>query len=218
VREEVIDEAIRAAYERLRFSEDEELYLEAELSGLTSQWRRYAEESRTEARLRIGRIQARLERLTDAYLDGTLEQDLFESKKRSLLEKKKELEESQAKAADGGAYFAEVREVLELANSALQSYETADQEEKRDLLRITTSNFTANGEYGFVELRQPFLTISDRHSVPSSVQALTNPRSLRSLPSAEGNHTDRRREYLGDMFMQLLGYIKTHPGTSAKTV
>lgn len=86
-----------------------------------------------------------------------------------------------------------VREVLELAHDAQRSYDLGEQHEKRDLLKITTSNLTANGREASIELSEPFALIANRHSVPSSLQSLIIPRSLHFLPDPAEREDDPER-------------------------
>lgn len=90
-REEVIEEALRSVYSRMHFTDLEKDYLDEMLERVKRAWRRTDEERRSQARLELGKIRQRINKLTDAYLDGTLEQELFEDRKLSLLEEKKVL-------------------------------------------------------------------------------------------------------------------------------
>jgi DNA invertase Pin-like site-specific DNA recombinase len=169
VREEVIGEAIRAALLRLHFTDLERSHLDGHIADLTRHWKRHAEDARAGARLRIGKLAGKLEKLTDAFLDGVIEQELFENRKAAILAKKREAQQAVERTGDDARPVVErLRKLLELADTALRTYETADHEEKRQLLRITTSNLEANRRKGFVELSKPFSLIADRHAVPDS--------------------------------------------------
>jgi site-specific DNA recombinase len=134
VREEVVDEAIRDAFEPLRFAEDEkQILLEVfeEVRGdLLRQW-----DAETNAlRLRKSQIRERMDRLTDAYLDQVIDKESFESRKSSLLMEEKALEENLGQPKQ--AIAERLSKFLELAMNAPVLYETAIPEEKRELLHV----------------------------------------------------------------------------------
>lgn len=194
VREEVIEEAIRSALRPLRFNDLERTYLDHGLEDLTRHWSRYTTEARGAAQLRVGKIKVKLEKLTDAFLDGIVEEELFQERRTALLVQRRKAEAALEGMGDSAEpVVEELRKVLELADNALLSYERADLAEKRDLLQITTSNLEANRKKGFVKLSRPFSLIADRHAVQSSAQALTIPRSLHFLPNPAESEDDPDR-------------------------
>src|SRR5439155_13782364 len=91
--------------------------------------------------LNFNQLKDRLTRLTDAYLDRTIEKDIFDGRKTTLLleikgaeEKLREWKEETTSVPD------RVAEFLELAGNVYLDYQMALPAEKRDLLKVVTSN------------------------------------------------------------------------------
>lgn len=161
-----VDRGVRDALEPLRFSEDERHYLKGRLRALEKSKGGATAEKRRTARATLARIDERLMRLTDAFVDGDLEKDLFERRKKKLLLEKRDAEElldaekrGKQKERDTCALY------LELATSALQSFEDGDLLEKRELLRELTSNWIIEEKNVFVELASPYREVAERSAV-----------------------------------------------------
>ena len=116
--------------------------------------------------MRLQKLNERLDRLTDAYLDGEIDKDIFQRRKESLLAEKAELEETAKQPAnhDGSPHDA-IANTLELASSALNNYRMGTPDEKRELLKIVCSNRTVSGKNVAVELSQPFHQLANRPAV-----------------------------------------------------
>jgi len=99
-------------------------------------------------------MQNRLTRLTDAYIDRVIEKDLFEERKGALLMERKVVEEQLATPVE--PVPARLQKFLELAGDAYLLYKTALPEEKRDFLKIVTSNRQASGKNVEITLAAPF--------------------------------------------------------------
>jgi hypothetical protein len=149
--------------QKLDFSEEERMYLTAEVSRLRGDWEANHEALSTSLRLRLAQNQDRLRRLTDAYIDRMIDKELFEERKEALLFERREIEESLAASAETQTGFAaRLGEILELAANASLRYEMAEPDEKRDLLKLLTSNRTVECKtLGFM-LSPPFDEIAKR--------------------------------------------------------
>ena len=91
----------------------------------------------------IASVQTRLTRLIDALLDGTLDKESFEMRKRLLFEEEQSLKDSlQAGSPDSVTFQARLTELFELACTAQQSYRLASPELKREMALRLTSNRT----------------------------------------------------------------------------
>jgi len=163
IREEAINGIILSRLRPLQFSPQERDYLSARLVALKGQWRDDSNEQRETLDLRIRRITERLTRLTDAYIDGDLEKRLFEERKAMLLEERRGLEDTllgrdnkKHQTPDRLAKF------LELAGDAYLGYKTGDLAEKREFLRIVTSNRTLTGKSLDISLVPPFRQVAER--------------------------------------------------------
>ena len=178
VREEVAESEIRANLTLLRFDEEERAYFKNKLSEMQAEWpaRQEAEKKRVE--LQLGQIEARLNRLTDAFLDGTIDKAIFDQRKASLLQEKGSAQEAASNLAhEKPGAENHISKYLELAASALLSYDSAFPHEKRDLLRSLTSNLEVVGKNVVVKLLFPFDEVANRNKFTYSAPQRDVPRT-----------------------------------------
>ncbi len=101
----------------------------------------------------------RLARLIDAYVDGAVDKESFELRKRALLEDQLRLEEQVgASPKDESVLRQNLIEAFELACTAQHSYRMASVPSKRDLVIRLSSNRLVAGKEAFVE---PFFPLSN---------------------------------------------------------
>jgi site-specific DNA recombinase len=93
VREEVLEEAITSVLEAICFTDKEQEKLNAYALGLLEQHERREGEAREVWKFQLGALEARENRLVDAYLEGALDRDNFEKRKKTLLFEKRDLED-----------------------------------------------------------------------------------------------------------------------------
>lgn len=99
------------------------------------------EKVRRGLQLNLERTNERLLRLTDAFLDGVLDQKTFETRKNALLLDQKENEGKLCLFDKSELHIVEnMAEYIELIKNAYSLYGLAEPHEKRELLKIFTSN------------------------------------------------------------------------------
>jgi DNA invertase Pin-like site-specific DNA recombinase len=163
VREEVVEAAVRQTLAPLQFADDERAYLKSKIPSLRDLWESERESVLNASRLKVRSLQDRLNRLTDAYIDGTIEKDLFERRKTTLLIDQKGVEEQLAALeANGQSVPDRLQEFLELAGSASLLYQMSLDDEKRDLLEIATSNRRVQAKNVDFVLAPPFRDVANR--------------------------------------------------------
>lgn len=182
IREEAVEEAILNAIRPLAFSDDEKAYLADAAARLKASWIREQDDRSAALSLRLTKMNERMERLTDAYLDRVLEKELFENRKAALLMERKEVQEAMASfTASEGAGPDRMQEFLELAGSAYLLYQTAILEEKRDLIRTLTSNRQVVEKNVEITLAEPFRSIAERHDSSNGAPCWDIPRTISQL-------------------------------------
>jgi len=197
VREEAVEEAMEQVFRTLEFTEKEKEYLAQRIGHLGEESKRKEETQGNALTLLLAQIHDRLTKLTDAYLDGVLEKELLIQRKTALLMEKRDLEERIAQVRVGTqALSHRLAEYLELAGSVYQSYKTALPEEKRDLVRIVTSNRTVLARNVDIMLAEPFRRMADRTKTSNCGAYRDTPRTLDQLLQglwrwAEANPTAR---------------------------
>jgi DNA invertase Pin-like site-specific DNA recombinase len=188
IREEVVDEAVRKELRRIALSDEERAFLlqriEERRAGAAEKW----EEEREIWRMRLGQIEAQLNRLIDAYLDGTLNKQLLEDRKAKLHFEKRELEEKLSlPATQTEERLDRFREMVELANSAWLSYETPNSDRRRHLVQLMMSNRVVTCGNASVELLFPFASLAERSRNTSSDLQRAERRSGTILPEPAGS-------------------------------
>jgi hypothetical protein len=127
LREEVIHQAFIDAFLPLSLSPDERKYLEAALPRFKNDWASQKEIELSARQLRLTQLDDRVGRLTDAYIDGALEKELFEARKTTLLMERKEVQEQIAVLnTPDRSVPDQLEKYLEGASSAYSCYERGD--------------------------------------------------------------------------------------------
>ena len=149
---------------------------------MKTEWGKQSEDENTALNLRLSQLTARLNRLTDAFLDAAIDKAMFEERKAALLAERKGLEETTAllKVNKQGVP-GEMEKFLELAGSALLSYETALPDEKRSLVRNLTSNRALNGKNLDLKLSIPYDEVANRFKYSNGGPYRTIPRTIDEL-------------------------------------
>lgn len=163
IREEVIDAANREALLPLRLQEREMRYLENELHRRDFNWQQENQALVTEIELEISKVKERLNNLTDAYLDGALEKEMFEERKTALIIKRRDLEDKLLITTQKDFSLPKrLQYFFELTKTAYLTYESGSLDQKRRLLEKITSNRVVNCKTVEITLAFPFSEIAAR--------------------------------------------------------
>ena len=162
VRQEAVNKAVDGSLKPLQFSGDEKNVLVREAEGLGATWEdaRKVEERRLTARHDV--MINKLARLTDAYVEGVLEIELFMERKKALLVERLKVEALLKKSKSEGVKSNRLADFIQLAGSAYLSYKMAEDEEKQDLLKNICSNRWVDGKNVIIELHLPFAEVANR--------------------------------------------------------
>jgi site-specific DNA recombinase len=141
VREETVQDGIRTFLKSISIGEREHAYLSERLSSQRNDLIKAQETALQAACLALDLLKSRVTRLTDAYLDGSIDKDTFEERKASLLADRTGMEEKIAQMNDNDEGISrDIAEIFELVQDAEFQYEMASPEEKREMLLLMTSN------------------------------------------------------------------------------
>jgi hypothetical protein len=174
----VIDASIRSQLAPLHLLEDEAAELKEKMVALAADDLKSGKEQLRVVTLQLENVSGRLGRLTDAYLDGVVERELFEEKKLALLKERKALEERRHQISVGETPIVDrLNEYLELLNSLSLSYEMANPTEKRRLLKSVTSDLRGEGKNVIVKLKSPFREVANLRTVPTGGPLQDTPRT-----------------------------------------
>lgn len=143
----------------------------------------------------LAALEDRLRRLTDAYLDGSIDKDAYSERRTSLLMERTGLRERQANDREE-PFWETVLRRFERGNVALQGYLAAKDTEKRELLKSIGSNYVADGKSLEFPMAFPFEIIrnwsAEQCGEPYRHQVRT--KRMRSLIAAIEQDYSRSRE------------------------
>jgi site-specific DNA recombinase len=141
IREEAVRASVEENLAKLTFSDREKSYLAMRIQELKENWVSEKEQQLSNLNVKLQQVTERLNRLTDAFLDGTIEKELYEERKAALLFEKRAIEDQLNDVKSGKASLPEtLQKFIELAGDAFSLYQTAIAEKKRRLLKTVTSN------------------------------------------------------------------------------
>jgi DNA invertase Pin-like site-specific DNA recombinase len=163
IREEQVEKEFVSILKRLRFSDEENSLLEDILSRQENEAEGFIETTKQTLSLQMEKCRRRLLNLTDAFVDESIERELFLEKKNGFLIEEQKIKEQLLKLENGNdEAFTKTRKILEQANKAYSSYKQAIGQEKREMVQIVTSNLWVNGKILLFKLNYPFELIVNR--------------------------------------------------------
>jgi site-specific DNA recombinase len=179
VREETVEEEVLQRFSLLRLNERERAYAIQKIGGLKEDWSKQREGLTQALRLRLGQLNERLARLTDAYIDRVIEKDIFEDRKTALLMERKDTDEKLIQLnRESQTVPDQVAKFLELAGGAYSLYKSGFPDEKRDLLKTITSNRHVEGKNVEFMLALPFNELANRSENTNGSPYRDTPRTL----------------------------------------
>ena len=147
IREDNVGTAVTGLLQSLRFNDKEKEYFRARILKMRETRASRQEDETTALRLRLAQIKDRLNRVTDAFLDKDLDKSIYEARKNSLLLDQKTVEENLTNLSRHSSLAPDkLEKFLELAGNAWLSHEMGFPEEKRELVKIVTSNCIVDGK------------------------------------------------------------------------
>jgi DNA invertase Pin-like site-specific DNA recombinase len=163
IREERIEAALVNEFAKLILSDEEMSYVK--------QWFTWARENKQTRlaeqidarRLKLGQIRERLARLTDAYLDGTIDKALHNERRTLLLSEENSLKRQLAELESGyDDVLLRLENYLELIQAASNLHNLVLPAEKRVLVKKLTSNLSVSPEKPAITLRAEAQMIAER--------------------------------------------------------
>ena len=185
IREEAIDERIAIELQKLHFTDRERECLLDALKEQKENWTKDSEQELAALNAKCQQATDRLNRLTDAYLDGSIERDLFDERKKALLFERTAMNDRLNELRDNpGVIPARLQKFLELAEASYSLYKEGNSDQKRRMVKMFTSNLNADGknlDFAFVI---PFNEVANRVTNTSGRPSKELHRTLRDLLSS----------------------------------
>lgn len=182
IREELIESKLFEIYEHLQLSEEEFELLQKEAITYKRDEPNRIEATRKQLLMELSNIESRLAKLADAYMDEVFDRATYFVKKNELILKQQEIKEQlHSLTANNSEIFNEFDEFLELLKSVYLSYKLGSEQEKREMVKITFSNCTAEGKSLTIKLKKPLQAVLERERFPVGSPTLATARTLSEL-------------------------------------
>ena len=178
VREEIVESAVAEAIRPVCFREAEIYELRSMMGAMNEEMAETREEQIAALNLKLAGVSGRLSRLTDVLIDGMLDRDAYEAKRLELLKEERQLKDAIGRVSTGDDIESTANDFFEHLRCLSLSHKVATLGEKRDLLKIVTSNIIADGKDIAVELYSPFREVREVNSVLISPLNRNRPRTL----------------------------------------
>jgi len=147
VREEAVEGELTPLLEALQLLPDERAYIRKKIESLKTKWQDEAGTQRKTLEMQLGQLADRRGRLTDAFIDGLLDRELFEERKEALFNEKRTIEEKLAALdQDDNTGVDRLADFLGRLDSANTLYKSGMPEEKRELVALLTSDWRVSGK------------------------------------------------------------------------
>jgi site-specific DNA recombinase len=169
IREEAVENKVTEQLRRSEFTEDEKDYLVGAVRALKASWIAQKEQSLKNLEARREQLTERLTRLTDAYLDGAIDRELFEERKAAILFDRQGIQGSIASLQANEVSVPHlIEQFLERAGSAYSSYQMGSTEQKRRMVKIVSSNLSLREKSVDFTFSNPFGVVAEREKVADS--------------------------------------------------
>lgn len=157
IREEAVAAILQGVVSALPFSGNDL----SEMAPYIDRAERVSQKEKSKAiavlQLRIGSIEERERRLTDAYLDGGIDRETYHDRRAVLLaERARARDDLRRVDAGEDAVVGRIKKYFELLKTLQLGPETGSTEEFREAMKIVTSNRSLTGEELGIEPRSPF--------------------------------------------------------------
>lgn len=165
IREELLEIEIHKIINQVKLSKEESKILDELLFKAQSNWTNIQSGIEESLNLQHSKVSQRMDKLTDALLDSLIDKEIFEHKKEKILFEIQDINQRRAKiSGEKDSIFKKAKDYIELAKSLRKSYLNGNMEDKRDLLKIITSNFTINQKNLMFTIKSPFAEIANRYN------------------------------------------------------
>lgn len=214
IRETHIHDMLTKAFSTVEFYPSELKDLKNILKESQIDWQRQQEDLLKSVILQRDNVRSQLERLTDLLIDGTIDRDIYETRKQKLLSENVELQEKENLIKrEMDVVFQKVDNFLELAKSLTKSHKKAKGRNLRDLVETVTSNLEAQGKKLLISMASPFQEIVEQRFLRFSALNRHKPRTRgMSLVYSETNTSPVRDAPLSrKQLKNYFNFLVSHP-------
>jgi site-specific DNA recombinase len=217
IRQEEAERAVLVSFDAFALSEENYVTFGEALAHAGGDQVARQKQAEHSIRFALDKANERLTRLTDAFLDQTIEKDLFQARKNALLYERRELQDKLSEIQRSPRTDLERADSLKnLVKSASNLYREGTDPKKRNLVKIATSNIEVKAKEAVAELDFPFSEFAKTRSVlfggANSNRSRTKSKS--GTPQRLDVRTTTTRDrgaYWYEFARKLLDWLAAHP-------
>jgi DNA invertase Pin-like site-specific DNA recombinase len=182
LRQEAVEKELLEIFKNLQFCDREYTFMQNEILSYQQKEPERFEEIKKQLLSELSVIKSRSAKLADAYVDEVFDKETYVEKKNELAFRQQELIEKLETEKQGqGHYLHQMQKFLELLKSAYLSYIKANDEEKREMVKLVFSNLLVEGKSVLFEPNKPFDVVLNRALDYGGGSTLSAHRSLKNL-------------------------------------
>lgn len=157
IREEPVEDGVIEKLMEVQLDPEQHEYLAKKIDEFKQNYTANRAKEIDTLEIRVAQIKERLGLLTDAYLDNTIDKDIFEHRKTALLMERRDIEDKIQDLKDGSPVLSQkLDRLLELTKSAYSLYDSGLPEERREAILDVCSNRTLREKTLEITLAVPF--------------------------------------------------------------
>ncbi len=181
IREEVLDDVLRAASSTFAMTETELADAAADIEAVLADRQANSGDELKHTSLAIAAIDDRVARLTDAYIDRLVDRETYLSRKERLLQDRAAFASRNVSCEDGiEAMRRRAHRILELVKRLGNMGDLQSDDDLRRILKETISNFSVSGKNVEITWQTPFSQFSRFVPVSSGGAYRAKPRTRRA--------------------------------------
>ena len=162
VREETLAEQIKSAIQKVSLSDDWTNNILRELNNDKQGFIQSSLTQRQNLQLQIDKIDKKISKLIDIYLEGIISLEEYQIKKEKLINKKKDLQETLRDfAAEGNNWFERARDFVSSLNRASYLCREANYESQKEFLKKIGSNFLLKERRLYFSSQNPYSLVAE---------------------------------------------------------
>jgi DNA invertase Pin-like site-specific DNA recombinase len=182
VRQEPVEAGVIERLKAVQLDPEQHEYLARKIEAFRKDYGANRSKEIDSLEIRVAQIKERLGLLTDAYLDGTIEKDIFEQRKTTLLMERRHIEDQIQDLMDGSPVLDQkLDRLLELLKSAYSLYICGLPQERREAILDVCSNRTLCEKTLDITLAVPFDQVVDCRKNTSGGPSRANARTWDKL-------------------------------------
>ena len=191
IREEPIETTLFERLQEIHLNVEQHAYLRKKFEDFQEHWAEHQITAIDSLKIQVAQAKDKLNRLTDAYLDGALDRETFEQRKTALLLERRDLEDriEFLRKADSSRMPQKLERLLELTESPYSLYISSLPDEKRDLVKDVCSNRSLSEKNLEISLAVPFAEVAKCIQITAG-----------SPPQANARIWDGLAQFLFDFF------------------